>query len=478
VRRSRLTALIAIVIILLCQEVRARERRPNVIILFTDDQGYADVGVHGSRLMKTPHIDSLAGNGVRFTGGYVTAPQCCPSRAGIMTGQYQQKFAMESNAASFKSFGLPANIDIFPQYMKKAGYVTAGLGKWHLGEKLARYQPGTRGFDWTWCLPGSSSVLNGRTYPRAHHTATSTHNTENLTIGACDFIEKNKDRPFFMYLAYHVPHPPYQSVPKWMDLNKDVEDKNKRILAGMISELDSSVGRIMAALARHRLEEDTIVFFISDNGAQLAPKYPHTVGSNGPLKGKKGTLYEGGIRVPWIVQWKGTIRKGQVSDEAVSTLDLLPTALAAASREDLVTKEMDGVNLLPFLTGRSKAIPSRPLFFRWMGWMAMRDGDWKIVLPVARRNAGPGSYELYNLADDFKESRNLAARHPEIVKRLRTRLLAWNSTLTAPGWNDNKTNAWLTQVYGKEGMRPYQADGFTGRLPGEQSAKRSPRRKK
>ncbi|PQJ28160.1 sulfatase [Rubritalea profundi] len=462
----------------ICSELSAAEKRkPNVIILFTDDQGYADVGVHGSRLMKTPHIDRLAKNGIRFTGGYVTAPQCGPSRAGIMTGQYQQKFAMEANAASFKSFGLSTTIDIFPQYMKKAGYVTAGLGKWHLGEKLPQYQPGKRGFDWTWGMPGSPTKLNGKDYPRQHHTATSTHNTEKLTIGAVDYIKKNRNKPFFMYLAYHVPHAPYRSVSKWMDKNTDVKDKNKRILAGMISELDSSVGRIMAALTEHKLEENTIVFFISDNGAQLAPKYPHTVGSNDPLKGKKGTLYEGGIRVPWIVQWKGTIKKGQVSDEPVSSLDLLPTALAAAGRKDLVSKKLDGVDLLPFFSGKAKTIPKRPLYFRWMGHMAIREGDWKLVRAINGRNGPPGNFELYNLSDDFKETKDLAKKNPQAVERLRKKLFAWNSTLTAPGWITKTQVPWLTGIYGKAGMTPYKAEGYTGRLPGEVSS-RKPREPK
>jgi arylsulfatase A-like enzyme len=447
-------------------------RKPNVIILFTDDQGYADLGVHGSKLVLTPNIDSLAKNGMRFKGGYVTAPQCGPSRAGILTGQYQQKFAMESNAAHYKSFGLPTNISIFPEYMKKAGYVTAGLGKWHLGAHREGFYPGNRGFDWTWCMPGSSMELNGKSYPKSHHTDTSTHNTEKLTVGACDFISKNKNKPFFMYLAYHVPHAPYRSVDKWMNLNKHIKDKNKRILAGMISELDSSVGRIINTLKAHKLEEDTIIFFISDNGAQLAVKYPHTVGSNDPLKGKKGTLYEGGIRVPWIVQWKGHIKSGQVSDEAVSTLDLLPTALSAAGNEDLIVKDMDGVNLLPFFTGKSKAIPKRPLFFRWMGWLSMREGDWMIVRPV-EKGKEISKYELYKLSNDFKETKDLAEQNPEIVDRMRDQLLKWNNKLTAPGWISKEQNTWLNTVYGKQGMTPYKAKGFTGVLPNEKSSKRS-----
>ncbi|QHI68488.1 sulfatase-like hydrolase/transferase [Tichowtungia aerotolerans] len=445
-------------------------RTPNVVIIFTDDQGYADLSCQGSKEMKTPNIDSIARNGIRFTNGYSSAPQCGPSRAGILTGQYQQKFAMEQNAGTFTSFGLPTNIKLFPQYMKEAGYTTAALGKWHIGGKLKEYFPENRGFDFVWCTPETPFVLNGKEYDGRRFTKTSTHQTDIITIGACDFIEKNKDKPFFMYVAYHVPHSPYKSVPKWLDQNRDVQDKDRRILAGMISELDDGVGRILSTLRENGLEEDTLIFYASDNGAP-EQKYPPAKTSNGVLRGQKGNLYEGGVRVPWLVQWKGTIPGGQVLDDPVITLDILPTSLAAAGRTDLIAAEVDGVNLLPFFKGEAP-LAERPMFFRWDGWLGMRQGRWKLVYPIASRKTAPppydsGTLELYDMDADIAEQKNLAQSYPEVLQKMEKQMLEWNQTLTAPGWISEDRKAQLRKVYGEVGMTPYSAPGYTGRLPGE-----------
>jgi arylsulfatase A-like enzyme len=271
-----------------------------------------------------------------------------------------------------------------------------------------------------------------------------------------------------MYLAYHVPHAPYISTPNWMDKNKHVADKDKRVLAGMISELDDSVGRILAKLRELDLEEDTLIFYISDNGAQLAAKYPATVGSNDPLKGKKGQTYEGGVRVPWLVQWKGTIPAGQVRDDPVISLDVLPTALAAAGREDLITETLDGVNLLPFFKKQS-ALPKRKLFFRWRGWFAVREGKWNAVYPAPLFQTPPekivplseAKLELYDMSLDKEQRNNIAAEHTERAEQFKQSLIAWNGELTAPGWIAPRDVAVLNRIYGEEGMSRYPGLSYT-----------------
>jgi len=454
--------IITLFALLFAPAVSAATKQPNVIVLFTDDQGYADLGLHGSQIVKTPNIDSIGRNGIHFTSGYVAAPQCGPSRAGILSGRYPQRFGMEINAASAPGFGMPSDIPLIGNYMKKAGYVTAAVGKWHVGNTNASLAI-NRGFDWVWSMKGEKpDELQGVKIDNGHRTPTSTHRTNYLTLGALHFIEKNKAKPFFMYLAYHVPHAPYISTPNWMDKNKHVANKDKRVLAGMISELDDSVGRILAKLRELKLEEDTLIFYISDNGAQLAAKYPATVGSNDPLKGKKGTTYEGGVRVPWLVQWKGTIPAGQVVDDPVISLDVLPTALAAAGREDLITGKLDGVNLLPFFKKQS-ALPSRKLYFRWRGWFAVREDKWNAVYPAPLFQTPPekivplseAKLELYDMSRDKEQRSNIATQQPERVAKLKQSLVAWNRELTAPGWIAPRDVSVLNRIYGKEGMSHY-----------------------
>ena len=235
-----------VLICLLTHAIHASEREPNVIVLFSDDQGYADLGLHGSEVVKTPNIDSIGKNGIRFTSGYVTAPQCSPSRAGLLSGRYQQRFGMEVNGAKNPDFGIPADVPLMGEYMRKAGYATAAIGKWHVGNKES-LRAIDRGFDWVWSMQGESRkdlAYLGFELNNNRRTPSSTHKTNYLTLGALHFIEKNRERPFFMYLAYHVPHAPYISRSKWMDKNRHVKNGDKRVLAAMMSELDESVGRI------------------------------------------------------------------------------------------------------------------------------------------------------------------------------------------------------------------------------------------
>ena len=445
----------------------AADRPPNIVLLIADDLGYGELGIQGrTDDIPTPHIDSIGHHGVRFTNGYVSAPFCAASRAGLMTGRYQTRFGFEFNPIGPRNeepdAGLPESQNTLADILRdQKGYATALIGKWHLGG-TARYNPIRRGFDeffgflheghyfvpspytdvTTWLrrktLPGGG---HGRWISPDAKLILSTHMGHNepdydadnpiyrngqpvveheylsdaLTREATAFIDRTHDRPFLLCLAYNAVHSPLQGTDAYMAKFADIEDIQRRIFAAMLSNLDDSVGAVLASLDKNEISSDTLIVFLSDNGGPTR----ELTSSNLPLRGEKGQLYEGGIRVPFLVRWPGTIPAGQVSDSPVTSLDIFQTAVSLSATTPPKTQSLDGVDLLPHLT-KSQAIPERPLFWRVGNRTALRLGDWKIIQQPERgkgRQATP-EWQLFNLANDISETENLAQQHPEKLNEL------------------------------------------------------------
>lgn len=436
---------------------------PNIIFIIADDLGYGELSCQNSDTdIPTPQIDSIAENGVRFTDGYVSAPFCAASRAGLITGRYQTRFGFEFNPIGARNedpdAGLPVDEKTLPDLLKDdAGYSTAMIGKWHLGG-TAHFNPIRRGFDeffgflheghyfrpspyegmTTWLrrksLPGGKT---GRWTSEDGSLIFSTHmahnepdydadnpiyrngqpidEQENLTDAftreAIQFVERCGDeRPFFLYLAYNAVHSPLQGDASYMERYADIPDIQRRIFAAMLGQLDDGVGRLLDVLEEEGISDNTLVVFLSDNGGPTR----ELTSSNVPLRGEKGSLFEGGVRVPFLMQFPGKIEAGTVYDEPILSLDLFPTSLQLAGLKPPMNT--DGVDLLPYLSGESIGAPHESIFWRVGNKGALRKGDWKLVRNP--RRGEPGPWQLYNLADDIGETNDLADSEESILKDL------------------------------------------------------------
>jgi uncharacterized sulfatase len=426
-------SIVALVLLLpVCVVACARRapERPNLIVVLTDDQGYADLGAQGVVSdVKTPNLDELAAEGVRFTLAYVTAPQCVPSRAGLLTGRYQTRFGAERNLAP-----LPLTEKTLANRLQSAGYRTGMVGKWHLdGNGLGGdYAAGRRGFDEY--FEGSIGFyqanfdLAGKDLPNPpQRVGDQRQRIEVQTDAAIAFLQRraaDSAHPFFLYLAYFAPHVPMEGFEPYYSRLSGAEDPRRRMALSAIAAMDDGVGRIRKFLREHGMEENTLWFVLSDNGAPLRRKSWN--GSlNQPLVGEKGMLTDGGIRVPFFAVWKGVLPTGRVEKRAVSTLDIAATALAVAG--EAPAADLDGVDLMPFLTGGNAQAPHDFLYWRWRSQAAVFDGRWKLVfLP-------PDQWLLFDHAADAPENENVAAQHPDEVGRLRARLEAWAAQQERPG---------------------------------------------
>ncbi|MCB1228697.1 MAG: sulfatase-like hydrolase/transferase [Verrucomicrobiae bacterium] len=454
---------------------------PNIVVIVADDLGYGELSCQNAESdIPTPNIDAIAAAGVRFTDGYVTAPFCAASRAGLLTGRYQTRFGFEFNPIGARNedpdAGLPETETTLAETLKDgAGYTTGMIGKWHLGG-TAHYNPIRRGFDTfygflheghyyvpppyddhvTWLRrktlpPGTSgerwTSRDGRTVYTSHmghnepaydadnplyRAGQPVSETENLTDAftreAVSFIEDNADRPFFLYLAYNAVHSPLQGRDDYLKKFEHIDDIQRRIFAAMLSQLDDGVGKVTAALRDAGLEENTLVFFLSDNGGPTA----ELTSSNAPLRGGKGGVYEGGLRIPFIAKWPGVIPAGKTYDRPVLSLDIFATAIALAGIDPPKNRQLDGVNLLPFLKGENQTDPHDEIFWRVGNRGALRSGDWKLV-----RNPGKGesnAWQLYRLDEDIAEEANVAEKEPEKLQQLIERWEAHNSEMVEPLW--------------------------------------------
>lgn len=442
----------------------AAGQKPNIIFILADDLGYGDVSAYNKNWIPTPHIDSLGKSGVRFTDGYVSAAICAPSRAGLFTGRQGTRHGSEYNAGN----GVNLDEKNMGEMLKEAGYATGAIGKWHLGLKDGR-EPLSQGFDEFfglnsgrlyiasnhpdavngWAVEVEADLKTGqplRSVIRGNKPVEEKeYLTEAFTREAVDFIHRHKDKPFFLYVGYNAPHAPLQTTKKYYDRFPNIKDHNQRVYAGMVSGVDDGVGAILAALKKEGLDDNTIVVFTSDNGC---PLYLDHACSNGPLNGGKRWQLEGGTRVPYFIRWPGKFPKGLSYNKPVSTLDLYTTFATAAGGKLPQDRVIDGVDLLPYVTGKNKQAPHPELFWRSGGNVAVREGKWKLVVinktpaneilnmthdeqllnhpPYAGKSPHGHVIALFDLEKDVGETNNIAKDHPDIVKRLHEKYVAWD----------------------------------------------------
>lgn len=447
----------------------AEARQPNIILILADDLGYGDTSTYGGSI-PTPNLDALAASGVRFTSGYVPAAVCAPSRAALLSGRQQTRFGFEFNPVGRDELtGLPLAETTMAQVLKTAGYVTGIVGKWHIGQ-AAGYHPMDRGFDSFFgvlggatdfitrpaagdiaaVIPGDNLTTRAR-FPvsRGREVVDEPrYLTEAFTDEARGFIRANRDKPFFLYLAYTAPHTPLQATKTYADRFPDIASPYQRTYAALVSSLDDGVGGIMAELRAQGLERDTVVIFLSDNGCA---GYIRGGCTNRPLEGSKGTPWEGGVRVPFIMSAPGRIPAGRVEDRAISSLDIMTTAARLAGAA--APENAEGRDLIAALTtGRDKPVHDA-LFWRMGPNYAVREGRWKLVVvnksdtvqdldklygqPVP--DGVPATVSplgqwvlLFDLDADPGETRDLAAQHPEVVKRMTARFADWNRRNVPP----------------------------------------------
>ena len=415
--------------------------RPNVIIILSDDQGYGDVGFNGGTDIPTPHLDQLARDGTIFRAGYATHPYCSPSRAGLLSGRYQQRFGHENNTPythDDPEAGLPLEELMLSEILQDQGYATAAIGKWHLGD-FPKFWPNNRGFDYWYGMHGGGMSYWGDHKSNLPATAGILRNgeivtadeinylTDNFTDEAIGFIEREKENPFFVYLAYNAPHGPIHATSEYLAKTEHIEDGRRAAYAGLVVGLDAGVGRVIEKLKAEGLYENTLIIYYSDNGAMRSGA------SSAPYRGFKGMLFEGGIRVPFSITWGDRFHRGAVVDEPVTALDIFPTVLTAAGIDGTAKPNLEGVDLTEMLTGEATSLPERELFWRVSGGAgyAIRQGDYKYVHSIFK----PEPF-LFNLREDPLEHHNLLATMPAKAAALLDLYGEWNADNVAPKWED------------------------------------------
>ena len=442
--------------------------QPNIVLIVADDLGYPDICAYGCDSGRTPHIDSLAENGVRFTDGYVSAPICSPSRAGMLTGRYQQRFGHEFNAGGAArshrmGLGTPASETLLPAYLKTAGYATGMSGKWHLGSIDAMH-PLNRGFDeFFGFLHGANAYFDSKSRTdavfanakglrgrgainpifRGHEPVNENeYLTDALTREAVAFIERHADEPFFLYVPYNAPHTPLEVTQRYYDRFPEIEDHATRVYKAMISAVDDGVGAILATLEEHGVADDTLVIFTADNGCAI---YTGAC-TNAPLFHGKLLPFEGGVRVPFLAAWPNGLPAGRTVATPVSTLDIVPTAihLAGVPITHMARQRFDGVNFVDLVNAPAKATKQvaadslkyqplrvgaadRPIFWRNQDNAGVRLGQWKLV------RLGELEF-LFDLSTDIGEATNLIEAKPDVAAELRRAYDAWDQETRAPLW--------------------------------------------
>ena len=403
--------------------------KPNIIVILSDDQGYGDLSCYDhDKEVSTPNIDSLAKSGVRLTAGYTSAAVCAPTRAGLLTGRYQQRFGVYGNRDILgKSFLTQITL---ADILKKSGYVTGAIGKWHLGRDSKKQWPNHRGFDefygFLMSARGYYGELSNNSIMRNEEKIPAGENylTDSFTREAVSFIDRHSNKqPFFLYLPYNAVHYPLTAREDYLK-RFNTGDKSRDTYLAMLASLDYGVGKVMDALKKNGVYDDTLLIFLSDNGGDT-----HYGGRNGKLKGNKGQLYEGGIRVPFIVSWPKQLKGGSVCDVPMMSVDIFPTAVAAAGGTMPDDRAYDGCDMLPVLKGEAQGPLHDALFWEAEGrgknkkagpW-AVRQGDWKLI--------SGKELELYNLASDMSETKNLIAEEPEIAAKLNALHQQWKDSV-------------------------------------------------
>lgn len=422
---------------------QAEDKRPNIIVILADDLGNADVGYHGQETeIPTPNIDKLAASGVSFTSGYVMAPVCGPSRAALLTGRYQQSFGFVDNPGPFRAAsdivpGVPSSVKIIPEYLKEFGYVTGMFGKWHLGGEAGEddYFPSNRGFDeFFGFMDGASNyfveentkmTLFKQEQPVEYEPQ---YLTDALAREAIDYMERNQGNPFFLYLPFNAVHGPLQAPDSLINKFAHIANEKRRILCAMQYNMDKAIGQVMDKLDELKLSNNTLVFFISDNGGKIDGNYSY----NTPYNGEKGNLYEGGIRLPFCIKWPEEIAVSTVYDKPVCAMDILPTILNVLGEDLSDHPELSGKNILPYIKGENQNAPHNYLYWWINNQWAVRDSVWKLV-----NNNGFSRPKLFNLANDIAEQNDLYDTNPEIVERLAGQWDTWRAEQMDIQWGWN-----------------------------------------
>lgn len=441
---------------------------PNFVVILADDLGYGDVSYQGGDL-PTPNIDSIARSGVIFTDGYVTCPVCAPSRAGLLTGKYQQTFGFWDNIGPYRVNedtvpGIPADLPILSERLKKLGYTCGLFGKTHDGsaEELMAFNRWDEFYGFN---NGASNFLKDMnpTHNPIFHNKKIVSNpyedrnidkkevcvngvivkdadqylTDELGTMACRFIEENKERPFLCYIPFNAVHGPFQAPKELADKYSDAETKDRQMVMAMLESMDTNIGRVLETLRNNDLTKNTMVIFLSDNGG-------HHASPSKPLRGKKGTYWEGGLRVPFCMQWPGKIKQGTTFSHPVISLDIMPTLIHAAGGNVESSWELDGVDLMPYLSGKDKNRPHRTLTWIWGARRAIREGDLKAVTMDNGQQ-----WELFDLARDMEETTDLAGKYPEKLEALINKHDAWCEDLIPQQWGWNKKLGYKDPLFGK-----------------------------
>jgi arylsulfatase A-like enzyme len=458
-KSGTLVTLIALLAALAVPSAHAAAARPNIVYILADDLGWTDLGCQGSQYYETPNIDRLASQGMRLMR-YYNSQNCAPTRAVLMSGQYAPRTGiytvntLERGEAADRKMNVPPNVTklpldkfILPQALKAAGYATGMFGKWHLGTE-GEYHPARRGFDEA--AVSDNGHFNFVTVPKVEYPA-GQYYADFLTDRAVDFIGRHKDHPFFLYLTHFAVHTPIEAKAEYVAAWKKKPVKGTHwnpTYAAMIQSLDESVGRIAARLEELKLTENTVLIFSSDNGGlggydrTEAPSDKKGNTSNAPLRGGKGTLYEGGIRVPFIVRWPGVVRPGTTSDVPLAHIDIYPTFVNLAGGTPRPGYTLDGVSFAPVLRNPQATLAREAIYWHFPGYLEsyVHANGWR-TSPVGAMHAGDfklleffetGAVELYNVRDDIGETRNLAAQSPAKVEEMRAKLAAWRKQIAAP----------------------------------------------
>ena len=440
---NKQTAFLLNVFLILFYTSLFAQDQPNIVLLFADDAGYADFGFQGSKIMKTPNLDKLAQQGMKFKQAYVSDPTCGPSRAGIMTGMYQQRFGYEENnvpgfmsknsAADGLEMGLPTDKKTMGDYLQSLGYKTAFYGKWHLGG-ADRFHPTKRGFDEFYGFRGGArdyfpyaqtprEVQNKLERGFGNYQEHDGYLTDVLAEDAAAFIEKNQEQPFFVFLSFNAVHTPMDAKEEDLAQFPNLKGHRQKV-AAMTLALDRACGKVLDKLEELGLAENTLVVFTNDNGGPT----DKNVSSNYPLSGTKSNHLEGGIRVPFLMRWPGKIKANATYLHPIITLDLLPTFFAAGTGDVNKILDIDGVDLMPYVQGQKLERPHQRLYWKKQARAVVRDGDWKLIRFPDR------PAELYNIEKDERELKNLAAVYPEKVRKMYKMIFEWESTLERPRW--------------------------------------------
>ena len=475
---KKLLPFLCFLIVLAASAEKRDAAQPNLVVIMTDDMGYADVGFNGCTDIPTPHIDSIAANGVTFSSGYVAYSVCGPSRAAFMTGRYGQRFGFERNPQyrpHDEGMGLPFTETTMAEALRGAGYHSGVVGKWHLGA-TKKHHPLNRGFDEFFghlggghkyfpealTIPDSYAAKDEgesyRTWILKNHTPVPPEGylTDAFSDAAVDFVDRNHRKPFFLFLAYNAPHTPLEASEKYLSRFTGIQDKKRRTYAAMVSAVDDGVGRVLATLRKHGVEENTLVFFLSDNGGPTSKN----ASSNAPLRGNKGDPWEGGFRVPFAAQWPAGFPRGSTYEHPVISLDIFAT-IAKHSGAPATKHPLDGVDLTPYVNGDSKEPPHSGIFLRKFDQKlhAVRSGDHKLVV-----FENTDSRSLHDLRADIAEKNNILVQQPGVHRQLQAEYEAWNRPNIDPVFEGlSQSKAWKARMARAKAQKEKQAEKVEGK---------------